>query len=232
MIGITGAMEPEISKLRDNLENKVDYEFANIKFSSGKLWGVACVIALSGCGKVNAAMCTQIMILKYRPEFIINVGVAGSLVPELKPLDIVVSRCVVQYDVDTSALGDPKGFISGPDSVNFLASTSLLKEVEKNLGVLANWNIHIGTIASGDKFISDAKEAASIKDQFSAIAVEMEGAAIGHVCHMNGIPFIVVRAISDVIPSNQSAEMYNKFLISARDRLYDFLKIMISIENR
>jgi len=136
------------------------------------------------------------MILKYSPELIINVGVAGCLDETLKIGDIVIADEVCQHDMDTSAIGDPVGLISGINIINIPADknvSELLTSVVSDLGI----NTYAGAIASGDQFISSAEKKSYITNTFCAVACEMEGAAIGHVCYVNNVPFGVVRAISD-----------------------------------
>ncbi len=196
MIGIIGAMEVEVAALKDALEDKEVTVISGIEFAKGKLCGTEAVIAKCGVGKVFAALCAQTMILEYKPDCIINTGVAGSLSEKIGVTDVAVASAVVQHDMDTSAIGDPVGLISGINIVNIPADkkvSDLLSEVVKDLGI----KTECGIIASGDQFISSAEKKKYIKETFGAVACEMEGAAIGHVCFVNNVPFGVVRAISD-----------------------------------
>lgn len=196
MIGIIGAMEVEVAALKNDMENKEVFEISGIEFVKGTLCGKEAVVAKCGVGKVFAALCAQTMILKFSPDCIINTGVAGSLSEKLGVCDVAVADSVVQHDMDTSAIGDPVGLISGINIVNIPADkkvSDLLTEVVSDLGI----NTYSGTVASGDQFISSAEKKDYIMKTFGAVACEMEGAAIGHVCYVNGVPFGVVRAISD-----------------------------------
>ncbi len=196
MIGIIGAMEVEVASLKNELQNKSVTEISGIEFASGLLCGKKVVIAKCGVGKVFAALCAQTMILKYAPDCIINTGVAGSLSEKLGVCDVAVAGSVVQHDMDTSAIGDPVGLISGINIVNIPSDkkiSEILSSVVSDLGI----NTYCGTVASGDQFISSAEKKNYITKTFGAVACEMEGAAIGHVCYVNGTPFGVVRAISD-----------------------------------
>ncbi len=196
MIGIIGAMQVEIDKIKSTVENPTTETVSGIEFVSGKIHGHDAVVAVCGIGKVFAAVCAQTMILKYNPDVIINVGVAGTLTDKLSIADIAVASDVVQHDMDTSPLGDPVGLVSGINVIKFPADIKTVEKIEKsidNLGI----NRTRGTIASGDQFMSDKDKKQKIVDNFDAIACEMEGASIGHVCYINGVNFAVIRSISD-----------------------------------
>lgn len=197
MIGIIGAMDVEVDALKMQLEDKKSEMFSSIEFVSGKLNGKETVIAKCDPGKVNAAVCAQAMIMKYAPEMIINVGVAGSLSNELDIGEIAVAKSAVQYDMDTSALGDPKGFVSGVGTIYFECDGEIVKKLmcaAKNCGGL---KYREGKIATGDRFVADDNIKKEITGEFGCIACEMEGAAIGHVCTVNKVPYGILRAISD-----------------------------------
>ena len=196
MIGIIGAMDIEVDILKADLEESSTETVSGIEFVLGKLCGKDVVIAKCGIGKVFAALCSEAMIIKYSPDFIINTGVAGSLSENLSTLDIAIAKDVVQHDFDTSALGDKKGEISGIGEIYIPADIAVSRAVE---GIVKGMGIHCeyGVIASGDQFICSAEKKEEIVKEFSAIACEMEGGAIGHVCRVNKVPFAVVRAISD-----------------------------------
>ena len=209
-IGIIGAMKIEVEKLCSMAENIKKEKVGGIEFNVGDLCGHQVIIAVCGVGKVFAAMCAQAMILNYAPDAIINTGVAGALASELRVGDVAVAENVVQHDMDTSPIGDPVGLISGINMVQIPADekiSSALKKTALDLGMTCL----SGTIASGDQFIADKAKKAYIKDTFSAIACEMEGAAIGQVCFVNGTPFGILRSISD--NGDESAGMsYDKFI--------------------
>ncbi len=196
MIGIIGAMDIEVNQFKNLMEDKKTETISGIEFVSGTLWGKPTVVAVSGVGKVNAAICTEIMCLKYTPDFIINSGVAGGLEKTLKICDVVVADAVVQHDMDTSPLGDPVGFISGLNLVNIPCDAVLSKKLAK---ASANAGVHtlVGKIASGDQFINSGEKKKYLIDTFDAFACEMEAAAIGHAAYKNAVPFCVLRSISD-----------------------------------
>lgn len=196
MIGIIAAMNVEMESLRSYIENPVTETVSGITFVSGMLEGKEVVTAVCGIGKVFAAMCVQTMILRYKPDCIVNTGVAGTLTDKLTIGSIAVSSAVVQHDMDTSALGDPVGMISGINKVLLPASGDLCDQLSACATVLGI-RTETGVIASGDQFISSSEKKDAIVKTFGAIACEMEGAAIGQVCYVNRVPFCVLRAISD-----------------------------------
>ena len=214
-IGIIGAMKIEVEKLCSMAENVKKEKVGGIEFNVGDLCGHQVIIAVCGVGKVFAAMCAQAMILNYSPDAIINTGVAGALASELRVGDVAVAENVVQHDMDTSPIGDPVGLVSGINLVEIPADTGIASALKKTAIDLGMTCIS-GTIASGDQFIADKAKKSYIKDTFSAIACEMEGAAIGQVCHVNGTPFGILRSISD--NGDESAGMsYDKFIGVAVD---------------
>lgn len=196
MIGIIGAMSAEVEALKSNIENKKTEKISGIEFVSGKLCGKDVVVAQCGIGKVFAAICAQTMILHYSATTLINTGVAGTLSDEIGILDFAISSGVVQHDMDTTAIGDAPGLISGINVVEIPAAKSLCDTALTVARELGNKAV-AGTVASGDQFINNADRKAFIRNTFGAICCEMEGASIGHVCYVNGIDFVIIRCISD-----------------------------------
>ena len=195
-IGIIGAMDDEVRELISLLEDRKNETVSGIDFNTGRLFGKNVVVAKCGVGKVFAAIATEAMIIKYSPELIVNSGVGGALDKSLRPLDIVFADKLVQHDMDTSPIGDPVGLISGINKVYFdtdKRAREILEAAAKEQGV----NYLVGTVATGDKFISDKADKERITELFGASACEMEGGAIAHTAYVNGTPFMVVRAISD-----------------------------------
>ena len=196
IIGIIGAMELEVRVLKNMMDSASVEKISSAEFYRGRINGVETVVAAAGVGKVNAAVCAEAMILRYAPDAVINIGVAGGLAGGFRVCDIAVADFVVEHDMDTSALGEPLGFISGLDTVLIPCDKDLsgkLFETAHHVGV----NVKRGVIASGDQFIASQADRDKIVKNFGAIAAEMEGASIGHVCAMNNVPFGVLRAISD-----------------------------------
>ena len=214
-IGIIGAMDDEVREIISELDGVSVETVSGIEFYTGTLFGKSVVIARCGVGKVFAAICAEAMIIKYSPDLIVNSGVGGALDKSLRPLDIVFADQLVQHDMDTSAIGDPVGLISGINKIYFETderAREILVDAAKTLSV----HYSVGTIATGDKFISDGADKERINSTFGAIACEMEGGAIAHTAFVNGTPFIVVRAISDSADGDASMD-YPTFLpIAAR----------------
>lgn len=196
MIGIIAAMDVEMDSLRAHMTDPVSETVSGITFVRGCIEGREVVTAVCGIGKVFAAMCAQTMILRYAPEAVINTGVAGTLTGELSIGGIAVSSCVVQHDMDTSAIGDPVGLISGINMIEIPADRALADKLRTAADALGIATLS-GCIASGDQFVASPGRKTFIADTFSAIACEMEGAAVGQVCYVNHVPFCVLRAISD-----------------------------------
>lgn len=210
MIGIIGAMGIEVRALADLLEDKETETISGVEYMSGKIFGRDVVLAVCGIGKVFAAICAQTMILRYNPDVIINTGVAGTLTDKLSIGDIAIADSVVQHDMDTSPLGDPVGLLSGINIVKIPTDNATVQKIESSVAEIGV-NYLTGTIASGDQFLASNEAKARIVKNFGAIAGEMEGGAIGHVCYVNNKPFCVLRAISDCADGS-GAENYMEFL--------------------
>ena len=196
MIGIIGAMAMEVERLRAQMDIRETVTVSGIDFTVGALGGKDVVVAKCGVGKVYAALCAQTMILRFTPDVILNTGVGGALNPDLKIGDLVVATRTAQHDMDTSALGDPVGLVSGINQIYFPCdepTVAKIVDAAKSLGV----QCAAGTVASGDQFVSDAAQKQRIAVLFGADVCEMEGAAIGHVCTVNAVPYAVIRAVSD-----------------------------------
>ena len=215
-IGIIGAMEPEVCALIDALSDRESETVSGITFYTGNLHGKRVAIARCGIGKVFAAICAEIMILKYSPDLVINTGVGGALASGISTGDIVIASDLCQHDMDTSAIGDPVGLVSGINVIYFEADKragEILLSTAKELGL----NARLGRIASGDKFVASKEEKDRIIFAFSAHACEMEGCAIAQVAYVNNTPFAVVRAISDSADGEATMD-YPTFLpIAARN---------------
>ncbi len=211
-IGIICAMQVEVDGLLTDMTDIETRTVSGVKFHTGKLCDREVVVAVCGIGKVFAAIATEAMILTFDVKAILNTGVAGGLLPELEVGDVAIADRVVQHDMNTTALGDPRGLISGLNIVDISVDERLLKPLCEAVAEL-DLNGAVGTIASGDLFVASEKTKERIVADFDAIACEMEGAAIGHVAHVNGIPFAVLRAISD----GGDGMEYSKFVPLAAD---------------
>lgn len=207
MIGIIGAMDKEIEAISNLMEDKKIETISGIDYITGKAHGKEIVLAKCGIGKVFAAVCAQTMIIKYSPEIIINTGVAGGLAEGFGLADIAIADSVCQYDMDTTPIGDPLGLISGINMIYFESDKDFVADIEKCMKKL-DINFKKGVIASGDAFVSDSVKKKHIVDSFNAIACEMEGGSIGHVCYINNTKFGVLRAISDNGDENASEDYF------------------------
>lgn len=195
-IGIIGAMEEEIVYIKENMDVVSAKNILGLDFYMGTMFGNSVVLVRSGIGKVNAAICTQVLIDLYAVDYIINMGVAGAISKELNIGDIVISSDTVQHDFDTTACGDEIGVISRMNESFFKADDALI-ELARESAEKSERPVYIGRVASGDKFIATTEEKNKIWSNFKAMCCEMEGAAIAHACYLNKIPFVIIRVISD-----------------------------------
>jgi adenosylhomocysteine nucleosidase len=230
LVGIIGAMELEVVSLKERMANAEEKTISSIHFYKGTINEVDTVVAVAGVGKVNAAVCAQTMILTYSPDLIINVGVAGGLSDSFKIGDIAVADAVVEHDMDTSPIGDPKGLISGLNMVEMPCDAKIADMMEKAVSAVGSISAQRGVIASGDQFISTNEQRDRIKSEFGAIAAEMEGASIGHVCTMNTVPFGVLRAISDGANDDSSMDYPTFAKMAAANSIKIILELLNNIK--
>lgn len=210
-IGIIAAMAEELEILLKDLKLDDKKQKANMTFHKGKLYGKDVVAVVCGIGKVNSAVCTQILISEYNVNKVINVGVAGGIGKEIYPGDIVIAENLVQHDMDTSAFGDKIGQIPRLDTFDFKCDEEMVTIAKKACEEISELNSFTGRIASGDQFVANIEKIKWLNDEFGAISCEMEGASIAQVCYLNSIPFVVIRSISD--NANNGAHMdYEKFV--------------------
>lgn len=208
MIGIICAMTVEAEGLIALCDDTKTEEIYGMSFTTGKMHDKDVVIVVCGVGKVNAAMCTLALIDHYKPKAIINSGVAGAVSPLVTIGDLVVAVKSVEHDMNTTALGDKQGEVSFADGTKMYFEcdkdiSRKLFEVCKSIPDTKTMN---GIVASGDIFISDRRQRLRINDRFGALACEMEGAAIGHVCYRCGVPYGILRAISDDLDENKGMD--------------------------
>ena len=198
MLGIIGAMEVEVEKLKARMENVEITRRASMEFYAGTIEGNIVVVVRSGIGKVNAAVCTQILIDEFEAEAVINTGIAGSLNADINIGDLVISTDLVHHDMNAVAFGYPVGQIPQMEAFSFRSDETLRKlAVQACRDVNPDIEVYEGRIASGDQFVADQGVKDEIIKNFDACAVEMEGAAIAQAAYLNNVPFLVVRAISD-----------------------------------
>lgn len=210
-IGIIGAMEEEVNILKERLEEVKIINKASMEFYHGVLEGKKVIIVKSGIGKVNAAICTQILVDDFGVDAVINTGIAGALKNEINIGDIVLSEDALQHDMDATGFGYKIGEIPRMETSIFQADNTLREmALEVNQQVNADIQTFVGRIVSGDQFISSLDKKILLKETFQAHCTEMEGASIAQVCYLNRIPFLIIRAISD--KADHSAEMdYKEF---------------------
>lgn len=196
--GIIGAMEEEIVLLKEKMEIEVVVKKASMEFYQGRLNGKEVVLVRSGIGKVNAALCAQILASEFGVDMLVNTGIAGSLDARIDIGDIVISTDALYHDMDASKFGDPVGQIPRMDVFSFEADPRLV-ELAREANQEANPDIRTftGRVVSGDQFISDAEDKERIKSNFDPLCTEMEGAGIAHAAYLNGISYVIIRAISD-----------------------------------
>lgn len=198
MIGIIGAMHEEIVELKALMENIEEINLASFVYYKGKLSGKNIVLVECGIGKVNSSVCTTLLLQEFNVEKLIFTGVAGGIGDDINVGDIVISTDLVQHDVDVSAFGLNLGVIPRMKNSFFLADESLRTIAKKSaLKVFSAEKVREGRILSGDQFINGIDKINWLKETFGGEACEMEGASVAHVCELFGVPFVVIRAISD-----------------------------------
>ena len=198
IIGIIGAMEEEVEALKKDIQVIKKVQRASMEFLYGVINQKEVVVVKSGIGKVNAGICTQILVDEFNVNYIINTGIAGSLKNEINICDIVVSTDLIQHDVDARGFGYKLGEIPRMNTVEFKADEELINlAVEMNKKVNPDINTFSGRVLSGDQFISDGEVKERLINTFDGYCCEMEGAAIAQAAMLNNIPFVVLRAISD-----------------------------------
>ena len=229
-IGIIGAMDEEVDILVELMDIKET--ILNVMRESGKPISAGEVEKLSGLdrkdiGKVNSALCAQILISEFDVDAIVNTGVAGALHSELDVLDMVISTDAIQYDVDTTAFGDPKGTIPRMESSVFVADEKLINAAyESSIKEMKSNKVLKGRVATGDIFISSKELKEELVNDFNAYCGEMEGGAIAHVCTLNKVPFVIIRAMSD--KADGSADVtYDEFVKVAAHNSKDIVLNML-----
>lgn len=213
-IAIIGAMEEEVTLLRDQMSDKKVETIAGCEFTIGKMEEADVILLRSGIGKVNAAMSTSILLERYKPEYVINTGSAGGYNPSLDVGDVVISSEVRHHDVDVTAFGYEYGQVPQLPPA-FEADKRLVEIAEEAAKEINQAQVVKGLIATGDSFMNDPKRVEDIQDKFPGLqAVEMEGAAIAQVAYQFGVPFVVIRSLSD-IAGKKSEVSFDQFLDKA-----------------
>ncbi|MEN8136898.1 MAG: 5'-methylthioadenosine/adenosylhomocysteine nucleosidase [Bacteroidota bacterium] len=207
--GIIGAMDEEVNILKDSMQVDTVIQKAGMDFYKGKINSKQIIVVKSGIGKVNAAIATQLLIDNFSVSNIINTGVAGGLNDTLNIADIVIAKSLRYHDFDVSSFGYKIGKIPRMDTSVFYSDRMMMANILKN-GRGLKYRIGYGDISSGDQFIANEIQKNEIVNLFNSDAVEMESAAIAHVCYLNNIPFVIVRSISDKANGEAPAN-YSKF---------------------
>ncbi len=217
MLGMIGAMDKEIDLLLEKMESVQERQIGFTKYAQGKLHGLDICLARCGIGKVHAALCAQGMILTWGVSAVLNIGVAGALVPSLQIGDIVIADSAVQHDMDTTPIGDPLGMISGINIVHIPCDpglSGLLKEAAEEAGI----RTERAAVATGDQFIVGVDKKSFLADTFGAAACDMEGGAIAQCCYEMQVPYAAIRAISDTRDGDGREYMEKALLACAQEQ--------------
>ena len=227
MLGIIGAMDEEVARMKEQMEDAQVQTWAGMDFYRGRINGKEAVVVRSGIGKVNAAVCAQILADRYEVSAIVNTGIAGSLDGKIDIGDIVLSTDALQHDMDATNFGYPLGQIPRMEVLSFQADRRRL-ELARACCKEVNPDIHVyeGRVVSGDQFVSSQEKKEWLIRNFKGSCTEMEGAAIAQAAYLNGIPFLIIRAISD--KADNSATMdYPAFEAQAIDHSVNLMLEMI-----
>lgn len=206
VIGIIGAMDEEVAALKEKMQISGVFQRASMEFYKGTLQGKPVVVVRSGIGKVNAGLCTQILIDLFDVKKVINTGIAGSLDARIDIGDIVISTEAVQHDMDATQFGYPLGQIPRMETFGFPADEEMVQAAKEACEkVNPEVKVFTGRVVTGDQFIASREVKDHIKESFGGLCTEMEGAAIAQAAWLNKVPFVIIRAISD--KADDSAEM-------------------------
>lgn len=226
-IAVIGAMEQEVEALRSVIENPLTTVIVDSEYTEGTYAGHEVVLLKSGIGKVNAAMSTTILLQHFKPDAVINTGSAGGFDSTLEVGAVVISDEVRHHDVDVTAFGYEMGQVPGLPA-GFAADEKLRKLAEEAVEELGQHQFATGLIATGDSFMSDPVRVESVRTQFPQMkAAEMEAAAVAQVCHQFDVPFVVIRALSD-IAGKESSISFDEFLPTAAKHSTEIVLRVIS----
>lgn len=227
-IGLMGAMDEEIALLLEQVERQNTVVFAGINFVTGLFHGKEVVVCKSGVGKVNAAATTQVLVDRFEVDTILFTGVAGAVHPELNIGDIVISSSCQQHDMDVTPLGFARGIIPYQDVSNFPADRRLIRLAEEACSKLcSDNNFIVGKVLSGDQFISNHDYVRELHETMEGACVEMEGAAVAQVCHMNQIPYVILRSMSDKADGTADVN-FAEFTVLAARHSFEIINEMVA----
>ncbi|MCL2440217.1 MAG: 5'-methylthioadenosine/adenosylhomocysteine nucleosidase [Treponema sp.] len=238
MIGIIGAMEKELDLLCAVMGKFETQKIGGFEFFTGKIENKDVTLLRCGIGKVNAAVGCALLIEKFKPDCIVNTGSAGGINPALKVGDAIISSGLVYHDVDVTAFNYAPGQLPGQPQI-FSADEKLIKlaenavdELKNEKNLPADFNHRRGLIGSGDVFMHEAERISSVQKVFPDIdAVEMEGAAIAHCCNLFSVPFLVIRALSDVAGTESPMSFVEFLPIASEHSAQIVVKLIRSINN-
>lgn len=225
IIGILGAMEEEVKDVISEMTSRETIRLGNKSFKKGKLKGIDAVVVKCGIGKVNAAMCTQILIDVFRADAVINIGVAGGL-DSVRPGDVIAAEDLLQHDVDGTACNYEPGQIPKLKTLAFDTDRVLLEKV-LNFSP-EGYKLLKGRIVTGDQIIASKERVEFFKNKFKANAVEMESGAIAQVCYLNEKPFVVIRGISDMADEDMNS-IYAEYETIAMEHVLEVFRNLIGI---
>lgn len=227
-IGLIFAMKEELEAVLKKMELINEYKIFDLNFYECKYKDKECVLVESGIGKVNAARCAQIIIDNIKVDCIINVGVAGGVSTKVKIGDVVIGDKLIQHDFDLRPFDYERGYI--PNVGKYIPCDEYLLRLASDIEL--NDDIHIGTIASGDIFITESLMGEKINSKFDALCVEMEGASIAQTCYLSHIPFLVIRSISDSPNKEANNNLtFDEFLEYSSNTVSEFsLKLLNKIK--
>jgi adenosylhomocysteine nucleosidase len=225
MLGVITAVTDERDAVLERMSDSQTHVVFGIEFYEGTIRDTRCIMAMAGIGKVNAARCTQLMIDRFMPERIVNLGAAGALHPNVRIGDVVISTACIQHDLDLTVFGLRKGFLSetegfipaDPEMIA-LCAQAMAQTIDDRFRI---WN---GPIATGDQFNDSAARKEELYQEFGAYCIEMEGAAVAQVCALCQVPFVVIRSISDQPDDDDALNLYETFKCQASGRCATFLE--------
>lgn len=228
-IGIICAMKEEFELISKDIQVKEVIKKAHLKFLVGSLDGKDVVGVVCGIGKVNAAICTQILISEFKCTHILNSGVAGGIKKDVNFRDIVLAYDLIQHDVDVTKFGYKLGEVPNIGTHSFKCNEYLLQIGKKSIENILDdsFKIHVGRIVTGDQFISNNETSKYLENTFDALACEMESGSIAQTCYLNDVPFLIIRAISDN-GGDVAQEEFNKFLMESSKNSYLILKSIVN----
>ncbi len=226
-IAIMGAMPEEVAPILERLDDVEEVNYAKNKYYKAKYKNIDVVVAYSKIGKVFSTLTATTMLELFACDVLLFTGVAGAVNPELKIGDLVVAKKLAQHDLDITIFGHPHGYV--PEGSVYVEADKDLIALSKMVASEMGVNVKEGIIATGDQFIASEERKNFIAETFKADALEMEGASVAVVCDALGIPFFILRSISDSADMDagfnfeefveSSAKVSAEFLMKMVDRL-------------